>query len=326
MYVAENVIYIYRGSMHDEPDPVFVLTARVLALMLPMYSLIMAIVDYKSKISLALNLEAIESKLKSYKVPVGGQGSFKAFVWGLMIIHFIAQLWGFLANVLGFQDQLSITRFITTFQIIGTQLVEGFYPLLFLAKMLILQKAIKNDLYEVNQNVKGPSTARGQRLRNRGIVRAQMQTDAEQKWALLTELQGCLFNVEAKIRETTEIQLILSRILVEIFGPILFLTMTKFHLLAMRGDSLPRVILSFLSTVYIAERLNNAKKEALMTLSKEIVNDGVVRKKLIKRQILAGIHRSRAQYSCSLFDVNYGLLIVVLENMLLVATSMIGNS
>lgn len=278
-------------------------------------SLVWAIVDYKSKISAVMNLEAIENTIESNKFTVFGKTWMKANVISMIAVNVALQLVYFIFY--GLASKLYITRYLTAFHSMGIQVVLGWTMVMLIAKIVMTQRALTKGFSEIRQN--------RQVSLNAGNRTIRMQNEINKKWALLSELQGALHTTGNNVRDLFYPHIIWYRVIIEVIGPITFFFAHGQYLNAHLWSSYLRIVIIFLSILLAVKIIENEKEEALWTLIKDRKQEEGRSSRHVKHQILATIHRNRTPFSCGIFDVDYSLLATVLENCIFVYTTMMAS-
>lgn len=327
LYTAETVIYLCNTTQ----EPLLAKVLNICMSILPVYALIMAIVDYKSRISVALNLISIETKLERNNIPVPRKRMINIMTVIVWLLNTIMVGLNIMISFSNENFNFPITKSVTNIHRDGIQLIEWYLLIVFLSKLRMIQKSITKAFKEVTLSTKEiqPLASRSHRQRCRGRTNRRVQTEVGKKWALYAELQGSLFNTEHMICNSFWVQTIWLRMVVEVAVPFVS-SIRKFN-----GPGyflLIRMALKFVGILYIWE---SVKKEKLASISTENlvdisttseINWERISRRKIKHQLLAKIHRHRVSFCCRLFDVDFSLLATVLENVVFVITATIGNS
>lgn len=320
VHIVEIIVYFY----NDQITPVSSIRKIVKLYMsvFPVYSLIVAIVDYKSNITVALSLEAIEATLEKNNFKVPGKTMCKAMSVSLVVINIVMQSFRIVHNTINNSFSLPMTRFVTNIQLVGNQLVVAVSIMMFQTKIVMIQKAITKGFTDVIYRQNEQHTTTGFH-RNRGRRNRRVQTEKDKKWALLTEIHGSLDFTENMVRNSFWMQIIWNRLLFEVALPI---AVFIWDFSGIGWYFVARAAFQFVMIVFTCELLTKEKKAACSTITtSEQFVQGISRKQ-IKRQLLANIHRGRVPFSCLFFDVDYSLLATVLENLIFVVTVLAGNS
>lgn len=326
LYVVEQILF---GFNDRGENPMWEYSARMFTILLPMYSLIWSIFDYKTKISAALNLEAIEEKLMTQGFKVSGTRWLLYSSTGLVALNAYLNIWSLWENIVGLQTHLPVTRYVTAHQNHGTQINQALGLILFLAKASVIQDAITKGFSLVLQSqeestAREDQTASRRRVRNRGGKTCRVKTESDKKWDLLSELQCHLHITESSIRDSYWVHIIWYRLVAEVLTPLLCFRVDTEDSIGWFKYFL-EITISFIAIVFTVERVSKGKKAALTALSNNVLGSGRVRVKSVKHQLLAKIHRRRVTFSCVLFDVDYNLLATFLENSLFVVTAVLAT-
>lgn len=322
VYVVESIFNNYNLFIGNIKDTLLISIVILSAACLPLYSLTMAVLDYKSKVSVAMNLEAIEQKIESITATVHGKNWIRAMVMGLVICTTVVQAAHVILIVTGIWHISVITEYVTIVHFAGIQLLEGYSMVTLMAKVVIIQRAITNGFSQLQQHLQIHCTSQGHRPRNQRRRDARLRIENDKKWSLLAELEVSLYFTENSIRNHCSVQIVWFRIMFEVMGPIAYILWLKESSVLIMGFNLLQAGTCILSVVYAITRMREAKEEALLSLTKANVRDKCPSR--VKRQILAQIHRNRVPFSCGIFTVDSTLLATVLENSMFVITSMIG--
>lgn len=315
----ELIVSIYDKNNDITNLPFMSTILNYFCLYLPLYSLVTAIVDYKSKVSIALNLEAIENRLDSIKMSVAGKSWFRVQILSLLVINWLIQGTYLVFNVFYTRPNGPITKYCTVQHFVGTILLQGGSMVLFLSKAVMIQRAITEGFSKTIRDQQALLAQQRPGNRRRRTVKSRTES---YKWTLLAELQRSLEFTEHSIRDHFWVYITWYRLMVEVMGPamgVLWLTESQKFL---AGIFLAEIAGVFLGMVHAIVELNIEKENALSSLI-EVEGKETCGNRL-KHQILAKIHRSRWSFSSPFFTIDSFLLATVLENLVFVVTTMIG--
>lgn len=326
LYAVEQILF---GFNERGENTMLVYTARIFTILLPIYSLIGSIFDYKTKISAALNLEAIEKKLLTQGFKMSGTRRLRYISTGLVAMNAYLNIWSLMESIIGIQSHLPVTRYVTGHQNHGTQINQALGLILFLVKASVIQDAITKGYSLILESqeestVRENQTASRIRNRNQGGKARKVKTELDKKWALLSELQGHLHVTTSSIRDSYWVHIIWYRLVAEVLTPLLCFRVVEEDSISWFKYFL-EITISFIAIVFTVERTLKGKNTALTTLSNNVLGNGRVRLNSVKHQLLAKIHRRRVTFSCVLFDVDYTLLATFLENSLFVVTAVLAT-
>lgn len=308
VYILELIIYYFRREVSDWIGLFEI--GKFISVSLPLVSLVGGVLDYKTKISIALNLEAMENILESVKVSVPGKKLLKAIALCFNIVIILGLLYS-LGDAINSHGLF--TTYLTTIHYLGTHNLLIFPMIMFFIKVVMIQRGITEGFSEIIKSLQ-----RQPHPHNQGI------RDEERKWTILTELQGALHTTEGNIRNCYWIQTVWAILMMEITYPVVCVLWIKQGVFGWKHFMLLRSIFTFIGIVCAVELTKKSKEEALLALTN--CNAEVVHLKRVKHQLLAKIHHSRVTFSCNFYDVDYTLLTTVLENFIFVATTVISIS
>lgn len=318
---VESILYCRSFMKMETKETISSVMIRVLLVTISVHSLLSGIFDYKTKISVCMNLEAIERKLEAQGTKVPGKGLVKVVLVCFTTLTVVLQVVDIVNNLTGLTNvSLTFTKYLTTPQNIGT-LMSLFSALsLYHMKVLMIQKAITKTYGEINQDQLERSSSRHSpetRQRRQGRT-GNEQSEADMKWTVLAELQRSLEWTEVQINESAKVQVLLNRMVIEVLMPILFIDKYFQEQLSITNLFNATHSVGFFIAVCTVEWIRMEKEKAFHQLSACRRHSSRQR-----HQLLANIHRGRRPFSVIFFDMDYSLLFAILENLVFTATARI---
>ncbi|KAG8295429.1 hypothetical protein J6590_080678 [Homalodisca vitripennis] len=319
VYAMEVAFYWFREQITEQPVGTIII-ARCFALFIATYSFVIGITDYKTKISAALNMEAIEKKLDSATVSVRDKMLHKILVQAMFIVQFCLIS---LAELKQIMNDLSIgmARFITTFQSVGNILVQLYGNVAFMIKLRILNSTVTQSLAQIHHHLRTNFQTVVDSDSQESCLEYQLERhDLTQKMLpLLIEVQNSIHVTEVKIHSCYMVYIIWIRACVGGIIPIICTNVMK----GTATSAYNFVVLSIfpaglLWIIYNSQKLTEEKKNTNLQLTSCLV---ACRKNShhFKRQLLANIHRS-SSFTYYFFDLDYATCTDVIENALFVAS------
>lgn len=327
LFVCEYFMYL-KNSLSNNGETILILneTLTFVFSFYIVYTMVFEILKYKTKISSALEIEAIKKELESLKThPIVGKHNLNLFYRGLYLVAVIPPFFGLYQTVLHFPQNKPITAYITSYVAMALFTVQGLTIVIYLNEVRSVQQSVVREL---NAMLSSSPSTQPQRCpqRSRAPTKDKLNIQLLRlgQLKLINILQGSLNHTEMKLRAHFALPIILRFLLISLVFPTYY-TQTE-----LTFDLILFVALSHLANAIFLIIVVNQQRRSKELTGLQLINclydlPSESWSRNIKHQVLANIHRS-SPFSCRLFEVDFGLAALMVENSVMVLTAILADS
>ncbi|KAG8315525.1 hypothetical protein J6590_069336 [Homalodisca vitripennis] len=307
-------------SMYHEPAMEYVSKTafiyKLVCILMTVYSVIMAVYDYRTKVASVLNLEKVEYQLSSENLVVTGKGLQNSVLLASLLvyachIHKILEIFLCQSDL----SWLSISLFLMKLHFHGIKWSQFVGCVWFSLRSLTLHYAVNREIDSVCDVFHNTLQQKLRRLRKRSAWTGEKLATVRRKIGVLKRVQNGLQQTEEDINTWYRIYVVFFALASAVFSPLFGLTALSdsfqlsslFHELS--NLSISHNVIFIITIIAINEKIKTEKLVMLVKLTK-----------LVKRCENVGHHKNRKREitltdsgANQFLDTGYPLWVAILD-------------